>query len=270
MEKLRRVERVAALAKILADRPNYLYSLGYFSEIFGAAKSTLSEDIAAVKESFERFGLGTLETVSGPAGGVRFLPYRPRSATEGFLTDLAGRLSAPERFIPGGFIYMSDILYCPWIMAQVGEIFFTKFKQLNADYIMTVETKGIPPALMTARACDLPLIIVRSGSKVTEGPAVNINYVTGSSRRIQSMSLSKRALSPGARILIIDDFMKAGGTARGMVDLAHEVGAIVAGIGVLVATSEPEHKLVEGYQPLLVLHGIDEHSKLTDIRPAAL
>ncbi len=60
MEKLRRVERVAALAKILSDRPNYLFSLGHFSELFGAAKSTLNEDMAVVKESFERFGLGTL------------------------------------------------------------------------------------------------------------------------------------------------------------------------------------------------------------------
>lgn len=79
-----------------------------FSGIFWTAKSILSEDMSVVKESFERFGLGTLETISRPAGGLRFLSYRPQTATESFLTDLAGRLSALERVISGGFIYMSD------------------------------------------------------------------------------------------------------------------------------------------------------------------
>jgi purine operon repressor len=172
-----------------------------------------------------------------------------------------------DRIIAGGFIYMSDILFDSSLMATVSEIFLTKFSQTNPDYIMTVETKGIPLALMTARAFHVPLVIVRRGSRVTEGSAVSINYVTGSSHRIQTMSLPKRAIQSGSRVLIIDDFMKAGGTARGMVDLAREVGAETVGIGVLVATKEPVQKLVEEYTALLILQGIDEHNKRIDIQP---
>lgn len=267
MEKLRRGDRLTALTKILISRPNYLFSLSEFSERFGAAKSTLSEDLTSVKDSLERFGLGTLETIPGPSGGVRYLPQWSRESERHFLGALAERLAAPERMIPGGFIYMSDILYMPWLMNQVGEIFYSRFCHLDVDYIMTMETKGIPPALMTAQAFNLPLVIVRNDSKVTEGPAVNINYVTGSSRRIQSMSLPKRAVHPGAKVLIIDDFMKAGGTARGMMDLAQEVGADVVGIGVLVATAEPAQKLVDDYKALLVLEDIDEIKRMAHIRP---
>ena len=82
------------------------------------------------------------------------------------------------------------------------------------------------------------------------------------------MSVPRRAIPSGAKVLVIDDFMKAGGTARGMHDLAAEVGAQVVGTGVLVATAVPEQKLVEDYRALLILHQVDEHNRTIDIRPA--
>ena len=72
-----------------------------------------------------------------------------------------------------------------------------------------METKGIPVALMTANALGVPLVIARRSSKVYEGSAVNINYVSGSSGHIETMSLSRRAVQEGQRALIIDDFIKA-------------------------------------------------------------
>lgn len=267
MQKVRRVERVVALTKMLLDRPGYLFSLSYFSGIFGAAKSTLSEDMVTIKQSLHQFGLGTLETVSGAAGGVRFVPCLPEDRGGLLLADLARRLAEPERIIPGGFLYMSDLLFMPDLMMPVAEVFRSRFSHLAPDYIMTVETKGIPLAFMTARAFGLPLVIVRQGSKVTEGPSVSINYVSGSSKRIQTMSLPRRSMAQGAKVLIIDDFMKAGGTARGMMDLATEVGARVVGTGVLVATAQPEQKLVADYLPLLMLYDVDEQARTIDIRP---
>jgi purine operon repressor len=270
MDIARKMERIVALTKILTDRPHKLFPLSHFSELFDAAKSTLSEDILIVRQIFQKYNLGTLETVAGAAGGVRYVPCPSATSVKELLSELAVRLAAPERIIPGGFLYMSDILYTTHWMDKAGEIFFNRFRALAPDYIMTVETKGIPLAFMTARAFALPLVTVRRGSRVTEGSAVSINYVSGSSRRIQTMSLPKRALPAKARVLIIDDFMKAGGTALGMVDLAHEFGAEVVGIGVLVATAEPERSLTTDCQALLILHAVDEHTKRIDIRPVSL
>lgn len=270
MDKVRRLDRIVALTKLLADRPYHLFSLSQFSAEFGVAKSTLSEDISSVKKGLGLFGLGTLETVAGAAGGVRFLPDNPQQKIDALLNELAVELSAPDRIIPGGFLYMSDVLYMPQFMVRAGEIFMHHFRGTQPDYIMTVETKGIPLAFATARAFDLPLVTVRRGSKVTEGSAVSINYVTGPFRRIQTMSLPKRAIRAGSKVLIIDDFMKAGGTAKGMMDLAQEVGARVVGTGVLVSTAQPETKLVEDYMTLLILNDVDEHNKTIDIKPAAM
>lgn len=76
MDKVRRVERMVAMTKLLVDSPQKLIPLNYFCDFFGMAKSTVSEDLTCVRQSMEHFQLGTLETVAGVAGGVRFIPHR--------------------------------------------------------------------------------------------------------------------------------------------------------------------------------------------------
>ncbi len=268
LDKSRRMERLVILAKQLTGKPSHLFSLGEFADAFGCAKSTLSEDMSMIRDALEAQGVGTLETIAGAAGGVRYLPCRKEASIHASLSGMAELCSRPDRIIPGGFLYMSDVLFSPERMVEAGEFFFQRFAPTAPDYILTIETKGIPLALMTARAFNIPLVIARQGNKVTEGSTVSINYLTGSAKRIQTMSVSRRALPAGARVLVIDDFMKAGGTAKGLVDLASEVGATVVGTGVLIATEHPEKKLVEDYTALLVLYKIDEQLKQIDIRPA--
>ena len=94
-----------------------------------------------------------------------------------------------------------------------------------------------------------------------EGSTVNINYVSGSTKVIQNMAMPKRALQPGSRVLIVDDVMKGGGTAKGMIALAHEVGAQVVGKAFLIATAAPERKLVEDYTAFFTLHNVDEEQQ---------
>lgn len=267
MEKIRRVERIAALTKILTDSPQKLIPLGYFCDFFSIAKSTLSEDLAGVKRAMARYSLGRVETVVGAAGGVRYIPYRKGERANDVLREVRERLADPERIIPGGFLYMSDILYDGAIAGRLGEIFMTRFARTEPNYIMTVETKGIPLALMVARAFNKPLVIARRDSKVTEGSSISINYVTGSQRRIQTMSLTKRAIPSGAKVLIIDDFMKGGGTAKGMKELVHETGGFPVGVGVLIATEDPAPKMIEKYEALFTFKTVDEQSRRIDIEP---
>lgn len=268
MEKLKRSDRLVILTNLLTRNPNMLFSLTDLVTLTGAAKSTISEDLTIIKESFGKFRLGELVSVAGAAGGVKFRPIEHADSMLEFLQDLAGRLSEPERIISGGFIYMTDLIYDPKVISKLGEVFYSRFQKTNPDYIVTVEMKGIPVAMMTARAFNVPLVIIRDNSRVTEGSSVSINYVSGSTKRIQTMSLSRRALPVKSRVLIIDDFMKAGGTAKGMWDLMNEFNAEVVGTGVVVATQEPAAKLVDNYVALLELSFIDEVKKEILIQPA--
>ena len=250
MVKAKRIERVAALSKLLADHPYRLFSFSYFCKKFAIAKSTLSEDVLAVKSGLELYGLGKVETVSGAAGG-----------DAAFLEELAARLTSPDRILPGGMLYTTDILCHPETVVRLGEIFMLRLQELAPDCIMTVETSGIPLAMQTARAFNVPLVIARHTSDITEGSTVNINYVSGSTKVIQNMAMPKRALQPGSRVLIVDDVMKGGGTAKGMIALAHEVGAQVVGKAFLIATAAPDRKLVEDYTAFFTLHNVDEEQQ---------
>lgn len=266
MSQAKRPQRLVALAKYLADRPSRLFPFSYFCHKFGVAKATLSEDIQIVREGFERFSMGEVKTVAGPAGGVYFHPTCPPDEKKALLSNLATKLSVPERIVSGGYIYTSDLLFDPAIAMMLGEIIYERMSvKHKPDYIMTVETKGIPLALMTAKAFGVPLVIARRDSRVTEGSSVGINYLSGSTKLIQTMSLPKRALPADSSVIIIDDFMKAGGTAKGLVDLAHEVGAKVLGVCVFMATKEPRTKLLANYSALLCLQQIDEIKKITEI-----
>ncbi|NPV26905.1 MAG: pur operon repressor [Firmicutes bacterium] len=267
MDKLRRSERIVIMTKILLNQPRTIFSLNYFAQQFQAAKSTISEDLAIIRQTFDENQLGQIETIPGAAGGVRYVPRQDSARTEEWLLELVQKLSKPDRILPGGFLYMTDIIFDPQIAGQLGEIFATRFADLDPDFIVTIETKGIPLALMTARAFNVPLIIVRADSRVTEGPSVSINYVSGSSRRIQSMSLPRRAMPAGARVIIIDDFMKAGGTARGMQELMDEFRAEVLGMGFFMETASPPDKLVANYLALLRLEKLDEVKREILIRP---
>ncbi|GIP36329.1 pur operon repressor [Paenibacillus sp. J2TS4] len=261
MRKLKRSARLVEMTQYLLYRPHSLIPLTTFAERYQAAKSSISEDLAIVKEVFEAEGIGELHTLAGAAGGVRFIPKYPKSAAIELIRKLCVMLEQPERILPGEYLYMSDILGEPSIMNDVGKLFATAFADRDIDVVMTVETKGIPLAYATATYLNLPVVIVRRDSQVTEGSLVSINYVSGSSRRIQTMSLARRALKEQSKVLVIDDFMRAGGTVQGMMDLLQEFKATVQGVGVLVESEDVQERLVTDYVSLARLSGVDIKSR---------
>lgn len=268
MDKSSRNQRLVFITRTLLENPGTLFSLNYFLEQLGAAKSSISEDLALIKEILEAGGTGAIETQAGATGGVRYWPVADSSRGNKTLEELCRVLSTPDRIIPGGYLYMADVIFSPVWSARAGELIASHYLPLSPDHVLTVETKGIPLALMTARVLNLPLVTARREARVTEGSAVSINFVSGSTRRIQTMSLGRRALPRGARVLIVDDFMKAGGTARGLQELAEEFDARVVGTAVFVETAEPARKLVSDYLSLLVLEGVDEETRTVTIRPS--
>lgn len=267
MDKLQRNERIAVMTRLLSDSPCKIFTLGSFAEMFGSAKSTISEDIDIVQNLLSKYELGSIETIPGASGGVRFIPSLSRTKASEVLEELCSELSQKERILPGGYMYMLDIIYNPEKINNIGRIFAGHFFHTAIDYVITVETKGIPLAFTTAKYLNVPLVIVRHYNEATDGASVNINYVSGSSRKIQTMVLSMKSLKRNSRLLFIDDFMKGGGTAKGIVELAKEFDCEVAGIGVLIETMEPVRKLIENYFSLLRLHNVDEEKGIIDIRP---
>lgn len=259
MEKFSRNTRIAAITKMLIENPNKVVNLSTFTEQFNAAKSTVSEDILVIKETLTRLDMGRIDTVAGAAGGVKYVCGISKEDRESFINELCSILREKDRIIPGNFIYMTDIMYNPEIIQKAGTILASAFHDKPIDCVVTVETKGIPLAYEVARMLGVPLVIVRRDNKVTEGTTVSINYVTGSSKRIQTMSLSRKALRNGSNCVFIDDFMKAGGTVTGIINLLKEFDSRLVGIGVLVEDVEDPKKLVEERVSVVEFRGIGEN-----------
>lgn len=269
MEKIKRNERLGALTRVLLDSPNRIHTLNEFCEMFGSAKSTISEDIDLVSASFKRFDLGVVETIAGAAGGVRYRAIPSSEKALSVLDGIAARLSEPGRMLPGGFLYTSDITADSTIACQIGEIIAARYYDMQPHFVLTMETKGIPLAMMTAKMMDIPLVIARRDSRAYEGSAVKINYMAGGgNERIETMALARRAVAPGQRALIVDDFAKGGGTLRGMVDLMREFQTEVVGISVMITTAVPEKKRVENVHSLLTLEGFDPDTGRANVHPS--
>ncbi len=172
--KFKRTERIGAIVKILSDNPNKIFTLSHFTTQFNSAKSTISEDLLVVKNVFEKLELGKVITISGAAGGVKYIPKTSKAENEEFLLDLCEKISDPSRVLSGGFLYLIDLIYDPTIVSKIGKIMASNIDYADADYVVTMETKGIPMALMTAKAMNLPLVIIRKDIKVSEGPTLSM------------------------------------------------------------------------------------------------
>ncbi|WP_010285372.1 pur operon repressor [Bacillus timonensis] len=259
--KFRRSSRLVDMTNHLLLHPQHLVSLSYFAEKYDSAKSSISEDLGIIKQTFEQQGIGTLMTVAGAAGGVKFIPMVGEEEASEVVEELCEVIANPDRLLPGGYLYLTDILGDPRIVNKIGKIFASIYSNYDIDVVMTVATKGIPLAYAVASYLDVPVVIVRHGNRVTEGSTVSINYVSGSTKRIQTMVLAKRSLKEGSNVLIIDDFMKAGGTVKGMVSILEEFNANVKGIGVLVESEGVEERLVDEYISLVKLTDVDVKEK---------
>lgn len=259
--KFRRSERLVDMTNYLLENPSRLVPLTFFADRYGSAKSSISEDLTIIKDTFEHRGIGSLTTVPGAAGGVKYVVrYDDKEASQ-FIEEMCSVMAEPDRLLPGGYLYMNDILGDPRLMNKVGRLFASAYVDKEVNVVMTMATKGIPIAYAVANHLNVPVVIVRRDNKVTEGPTVSINYISGSSKRIQTMLLSKRSLEEGSKVLVVDDFMKAGGTINGMINLLEEFNATVSGIAVLMESEDTDERLVDDYLSLLKLGEVDIKEK---------
>ena len=254
--KLRRSERMSVMTEYLLSHPHQITSLNYFADAYETAKSSISEDIALIKGVFEKRGIGRVDTITGASGGVIFTPTIGRDEEVAILEELRSLLSQKDRILPGGYIYLSDLLSTPQILKNAGRIIANRFRDQEIDVVMTVATKGVPLANAVANILNVPFVIVRRDLKITEGSTVSVNYVSGSSDRIEKMFLSKRSLKPGSKVLIVDDFLKGGGTVSGMISLLAEFDSELAGVAVFADNAQTEHPDLK-FQSLLTVVDID-------------
>ncbi|MCO4346345.1 pur operon repressor [Staphylococcus agnetis] len=259
--RYKRSERIVFMTQYLINNPNKLVPLTFFVTKFKQAKSSISEDVQIIKDTLIEEGLGTIETVAGASGGVRYRPEMQKAEAEAVIEELIHLLQEKERLLPGGYLFLSDLVGNPPLLKQVGKFIATIYMHEDLDAVVTIATKGISLANAVASVLNLPVVVIRKDNKVTEGSTVSINYVSGSTRKIETMVLSKRTLKEHSKVLIVDDFMRAGGSINGVINLMNEFKAEVKGVSVLVESKEVKQRLIEDYTSLVRLSDVDEYNQ---------
>ena len=122
------------------------------------------------------------------------------------------------------------------LMRQCGEAFAERFRDKGITRVLTVESSGIAPAGMAALALGVPLVFMKKKtSRLTTGDVYQTPVQSFTKGTRYELTVAKRYLPAGEKVLFIDDFLAMGEAALGVARLVEEAGSEVAGINTWVA-----------------------------------
>lgn len=123
----------------------------------------------------------------------------------------------------------------PQLMRDIGIELARRFAGTQIDKVLTIETSGIAPALMTALALGVPLLFARKQQSLTlTGPLLSARVYSFTKQVESTVAVAASHLGAGERVLIVDDFLAHGQAALGLADIAAQAGATLVGVGVVI------------------------------------
>ncbi|MDN4607336.1 xanthine phosphoribosyltransferase [Sporosarcina highlanderae] len=129
----------------------------------------------------------------------------------------------------------------PELMKAIGEEFAERFKDSGVTKVLTIESSGIAPAMMTGLMLAVPVIFARKRKSLT----MTDNLLTASvhsytKNETNEISVSKDFLEKGDKVLLIDDFLANGQVVLGLQDIIEQAEADLVGVGIVIE---------KGFQP---------------------
>lgn len=107
----------------------------------------------------------------------------------------------------------------------------TPFSGLGVEAVIGIEARGFIFAPAMAERLGAGFIPVRKPGKLPgERASVTYDLEYGT----DTLEIHRDAIAPGSRVLIVDDLLATGGTAKAAARLVEELGGIVAGIAFVV------------------------------------
>ncbi len=136
-------------------------------------------------------------------------------------------------FPKAGIIFrdISPILREPKAFQYVINSFYEEYKDYNIDLIAGIESRGFIFASALALKFNKGMIMIRKQGKLpgyTSTKKYDIEYGNA------TMEIQKEAIKKGNRVLIIDDLIATGGTARASAQLIEELGGTVVGFAFVI------------------------------------
>lgn len=116
-------------------------------------------------------------------------------------------------------------------LRAVIEALAAQYRKSRPDLVVGIEARGFIFAPAVAYALGAGFVPVRKPNKLpaaTERIEYALEYGT------DSLEIHRDAVTPGARVLIVDDVLATGGTAQAVARLVERLGGVVLGIAFVV------------------------------------
>ena len=150
---------------------------------------------------------------------------------------LKDRIKKDGRCFPGGILKVDNFInhqMDPILMKSMAVEFVRRFANTQINKVLTVEASGIAPAIMVGYILQLPVVFVKKKKPKTMENMLTTVVHSFTKDRDYTVCISNNFLTPDDRILFIDDFLAFGNAALGIVDLAKQSGAHIAGMGFII------------------------------------
>ncbi|PIC56743.1 xanthine phosphoribosyltransferase [Sporosarcina sp. P12(2017)] len=123
----------------------------------------------------------------------------------------------------------------PLLMQEIGKEFVRRFSDQNITKIVTIESSGIAPATMAGMILGVPVVFARKRKSLTlTDHLYSAKVYSFTKKESNDISVSKDFISNEDTVLLIDDFLANGQAALGLIDIAKQAGATIAGVGIVI------------------------------------
>ena len=121
------------------------------------------------------------------------------------------------------------------IIRQIAYEFKRRFKGTEVNKVLTIEASGIAIATLLGDLYDVPVVFAKKSETAnsTDDKYVAKAY-SFTHKKMNNVFVSRPYLHATDKVLIVDDFLADGQAAHALIDLVHQAGAEVAGIGIAV------------------------------------
>lgn len=171
---------------------------------------------------------------------------------------LQDRIVKDGKVLPGNIIKVDGFLnhrVDVSLLKAMADEFYNIFAEKKPTLIMTVEASGIALATVCAERFGIPLLFAKKAkSDNIEGGLYKSEIFSYTYKKTVNLIVSAEWLNADDKVLVIDDFLANGEALRGVIDIVHQAGAEVVGVGVAV------EKGFQGGGQKLRDHGYDLHS----------
>ena len=151
--------------------------------------------------------------------------------------NLKRRIAEYSNFPKKGILFrdFSPILGDPSAMSFVVEEFSKQFHPRDVDVFAGIESRGFIVASILAQKYSKGMVMLRKEGKLP-GKTVKTSYTTEYGKAV--LEIQKSALKEGERVVICDDLLATGGTAKTAAKLVERIGAKVVGFAFIIELTE--------------------------------